>query len=112
MINFEIIATPTVGKKLELKQSIDSIQQGLKKISPLFEIKTKDDYNYQFLFNLETEERIKKLFESNSFMLLTGAIKTLCEEPTVLLNGKRIRLNEISYRGISNKDEYKILINN
>ena len=112
MINFEITASPTSGKKVELEQSIVSIQENLKKISPLFEIKIRNGDNYQFLFKLETEEEVKQTFESNSFILLSGAIQTLCNLPSVSLNGRKMRLNEISYGTISDTHEYKNLINN
>ena len=96
MINLEITASPAVGKKVELEQSIVYFQESLKKIFTQFELTTVDEENYQFSFKFETEEETQKLLENNSFILLSGAIQTLCKKPIVTLNGKKITLKKLN----------------
>lgn len=96
MINLEMTVSPVVGKKIELEQSIAYFQENLKEKSPQFKVTVVYEENYQFTFKLKTEEEVKKLFESKGFILLSGAIQTLCEKPIVTLNGKKITLNNLN----------------
>ena len=96
MINLEMTASPAVGKKIELEQSIVYFQEHLKENSPQFEVVVVYEENYQFTFKLKTEEEVQKLLESNSFILLSGAIQTLCKKPLVTLNGKKITLKNLT----------------
>ncbi len=111
MINFEINASPSLGKKVEFEQSIDSIQKKLLAVSPYFEVITHQNGGYKFVFNFKTKEEAQKLFRSEGFILINGAIKTLCNEASISLNGKQIKLKEINLGNISNNHEYKTLIN-
>ena len=112
MINFEITASPAAGKKVEFEQSIDSIQKKLITVSPFFEVINHQNGGSKFILVFRTKEEAQKLFKSEEFMLLAGAIKTLCNETSISLNGKQIKLNEINHGNISSNREYKNLINN
>ena len=96
MINLEITASPAVGKKVELEQSIVYFQKSIEKVPSQFEVVTKDSENYQFSFKFETEEETRNLLESSSFTLLSGAIQTLCENSLVTLNAKKIPLEKLN----------------
>ena len=112
MINFEINASSSLGKKVEFEQSIDSIQKKLLTISSFFEVINHQNGSYKFIFNFKTKEEAQKLFKSESFVLIAGAIKTLCNEAYISLNGKQIQLKEINLGSVSDNHEYKILISN
>ncbi|VAX24031.1 hypothetical protein MNBD_IGNAVI01-3133 [hydrothermal vent metagenome] len=107
MINFEITASPSIGKKTELLQSVDSIRNKIGKICDHFKVTALDNGGYTFTFHFDSEEQAEKLFDSESFLLLTGAIKTLCDKTSYSINGKKINFTKISSNHIS-----KTLINN
>jgi len=110
MINFEITASPSLGKKNELEQSLASIHEKLVAETHSFEAVNNHDGKYKFIFNLRTKEEAQKLFRSEAFILITGAMKTLCHDTSVLLNGKQIKLNDINNKNISNNSTYKNLV--
>ncbi len=112
MINFEITASPALGKRVEFEQTIGNIQKEFFVLFPFFEVIDHQNGGYKFIFNFQTKEEGQKLFQSEGFILITGAIKTLCKEAYISLNGKQIQLKEINFGSISNNREYKILTNN
>lgn len=112
MINFEITAHPAIGKKTELEQSIASIREKIITVSPSFEIVYDQIDGYKFIFQFDTKKEAQTVFKSEGFILIAGAIKTLCNEANISLNGKQIQLKEINHGSISNNREYKILTNN
>jgi len=112
MINFKINASPSLGKKVEFEQSINSVRNKLLVESFFFEVINHKNGGYEFIFNFKTKEEAQKLFKSEGFVLIAGAIKTLCNEAYISLNGKQIQLKEINLGSISDNHEYKILMNN
>jgi RecG-like helicase len=106
LINFEITATPTIGKRVELEQSIESIQQKLQKISPFFKVQMNDEGNYLFSFAFNTEEETHKLLDSDEFVLFAGAIKTLCKKQSLTLNNREEIINLFDCKNLLNIKDY------
>ena len=109
MINLEITITPASGKKTELIQSILYFQESLEKNISEFEVVIEDEEEYRISFKLETEEEAKKIIESSSFTLLSGAIQTLCNQHSLTLNDEENNINILNCKDFSKIRNYLII---
>ena len=86
MTLLEIIITPLPQKRVELNQSIDSLQGKLRQCCSNLEI-ARTENTISLIAKLENQEQLEKMAGSNEFVLLWGAIKTLGIKSEIFING-------------------------
>ena len=88
------------NKNLEFLQSIGSIIIDLRKVEGCIGIDLQQDDRDKNQFSLrldwQNQKLVTELLESSEFEYLEGAIRVLCEAPTIeILNGHRIIITDI-----------------
>lgn len=106
MTTLQIIVSPAVGKKVEFEQSIVYFQNNTDRALSNFNVVVEGEDKYQILFNFETGEDAKRLLESNSFTLLSGAIQTLCEKQSLTLTNRENNINILNCENFSKIKNY------
>jgi len=96
IFNFKTIS----NKNLEFLQSIGSIIIDLRKVEGCMGIDLQQDDGDKNQFSLrldwQNQKLVTELLESLEFEFLEGAIRVLCEAPTIeILNGHRIIITDI-----------------
>ena len=100
MTLLEIIITPIHEKRVELNQSMDSLQDKLQQCCLNLEIvKTKNTIS--LIAELENEEQLKKMMSENDFIILRGAIITLGMKYEVLINGVKRNGQDLSLKNLN-----------
>jgi len=79
------------SKRLEFKQTLDNLNEKLKK--HCFSLKIKETNNlksHTIMGEWETEDQMLRSFKSKEFTILSGAITALCEKSIIHLNNKLV----------------------
>jgi len=95
MTLLEIIVTTIPEKHIELIQTINSLLGSMQQFSSNFNI-TKTGNTISLMAELENEAHLKKVADSNEFVLLLGTCRTLGIKSEILINGfksKNLDLN-------------------
>jgi hypothetical protein len=111
MVNiiFQLEVKP--GKKLEFMQSIGSLIIELRRLEGCIGIDIKQDPNDEVRFSLalsgDKQKFIQKLLSSAEYNFLEGAIRVLCNTPTieVTIGNKTTRIEPDKQRNISLKNQ-------
>ena len=78
-------------KRLEFKQTLYDLSKNLQKYCTKLEITASDNFlSYSILVQWKTEVEMFEALKTDEFKILSGAIKALCEKPTIRLNDKLV----------------------
>jgi hypothetical protein len=91
MKTLELIVLPKPRNKKEFKQTLENLTQELNKHFSTIKIdEFEDGLKLIILATWETENQMRKTLRSEEFLILSGAIRALCEKTVIRIDGKQI----------------------
>lgn len=90
----EVIVYPKPNKRKEFSQSLQNLSENLLiHCSSLKIDESGDGVKYKILAQWETVDQTRKALRSEEFLILSGAIKALCEKIVIRLDDKQMSNN-------------------
>ena len=90
----ELIVLPNSRKRKEFIQSLDNLNDDLKKYCTSLMIdESSDGVRINILVQWETMDQMHKALRSEEFRILSGAIGALCDKTIIRLDEKEMRKN-------------------
>jgi len=90
MKKLEMIVLPKPHNLKEFKQSLNSLRENLQKhCSSLLIDESKDGDEFIISAQWDSTDNMRQALKSEEFLILSGAIRTLCEKTVIWLDDKQ-----------------------
>ena len=91
MESLELIILVKPHKRVEFKQSLDNLYEKLQKRSTSLKISESENcLSCSIIAEWETAVQMQEALKIEEFVILSGAVKALCENTIIRLNDKKV----------------------